>query len=784
MRLKLYFVLMAISLQCFCSMETIFAQMLERKPDYKLDTMKKQWSIRESFEKYYLDNGTYPTEVQGLDALRLKPTIAPIPVNYHYSYSDLYVIPRDAWGNSMRLNVYICDNTTLPTTCPNKAILDANSVNMYNLYTEQKMVLMSAGQDGIFGTADDMESANSSTIPAIKIYKNNKKRLTQLMQMSQAYLKTNPSSSLLGDLLAVSSNPPAYASGGCNVSAARQSASSTYAKAIAGDYFSKDTYNRPFLFHAKTGMFYALGPDNADNTCDKNAVNDGFDIPYSTSNTINSGFILPATTNLTASTASSTSINVSWNAVSGASSYTIYQSTDGTIFVQSTTTAGTNAAITGLTCGTKYYFQNRPTNTFSNSASSQSSIANAITSIDAPTSLMATASGTTVNLSWSNSCSTVSNYTIQRSLDQSNWTTMSSTLTATSYSDTGLGSGTYYYRVLASNALISSAYSSVASAGVIALSAPVLSGFLQNSNTQIQLTWTVGMGASSYLIQRKQSGVTDWGDYVAQGGTSYLDSPLTGTWCYRVMSVDSFDKKSSSSNELCYTTMTPEGPILALYLNLGAITLNWSNVNSAVSYRLLRSVSSGSYSQFYNSNNTSYNDTSTGQKQCYIVYALFFNDISSSPSNQVCSYYINLKVTLSSALVYDLSWTTEIQSSYFNVYMDDAFVIKANQLSYEGTQFVQGEHCFQIFQFDDSGKIQIALSNRICQYMEGLGIPILPTCWEGPGGWCNMTHCWSKSGCTIDGDNCQPTGCWNETGWHWCTEIINGVCTITTKSKL
>ena len=48
---------------------------------------------------YKLQNGSYPTTAQGLDALAKKPTIAPAPKNYpDKAYMDY--IPKDPWGNN------------------------------------------------------------------------------------------------------------------------------------------------------------------------------------------------------------------------------------------------------------------------------------------------------------------------------------------------------------------------------------------------------------------------------------------------------------------------------------------------------------------------------------------------------------------------------------------------------------------------------------------------------------------------------------------------------------
>ncbi|MBB3048069.1 general secretion pathway protein G [Litorivivens lipolytica] len=54
--------------------------------------------LEQALDMYKLDNHTYPTTDQGLDALVNKPTSSPEPRNYR---SDGYIkrLPQDPWGN-------------------------------------------------------------------------------------------------------------------------------------------------------------------------------------------------------------------------------------------------------------------------------------------------------------------------------------------------------------------------------------------------------------------------------------------------------------------------------------------------------------------------------------------------------------------------------------------------------------------------------------------------------------------------------------------------------------
>jgi general secretion pathway protein G len=54
-------------------------------------------AIMQSLKLYRLDNGRYPTNEQGLQALVAKPTSGPAPTNWR-SYLDK--LPKDPWGNT------------------------------------------------------------------------------------------------------------------------------------------------------------------------------------------------------------------------------------------------------------------------------------------------------------------------------------------------------------------------------------------------------------------------------------------------------------------------------------------------------------------------------------------------------------------------------------------------------------------------------------------------------------------------------------------------------------
>ena len=177
-----------------------------------------------------------------------------------------------------------------------------------------------------------------------------------------------------------------------------------------------------------------------------------------------------APTGLTATAASSSEIDLSWAASSGATSYKVERSPDQATWTEiATGVTSTTFQNTGLAASTTYYYRVRATNSagdspYSNTASATTA-APSVQPPAAPTNLAATTvSFNKIDLSWAGAPGATS-YKIERSTNGGAFVQIATGVAGTAYRDSGLSPNTTYtYRVRATNAGGDSAYSNTASA--------------------------------------------------------------------------------------------------------------------------------------------------------------------------------------------------------------------------------------------------------------------------------------------------------------------------------
>jgi chitodextrinase len=267
-------------------------------------------------------------------------------------------------------------------------------------------------------------------------------------------------------------------------------------------------------------------------------------------------------TSLTATTTSSTQINLSWTASTdnvGVTGYRLERCQG--------VSCSTFAQIATLTT-TTYSYRVRATDAAGN-LSGYSTTASATTQAvpdtqapTAPSSLSAAAaSATQINLSWTASTDNVSvtGYRIERCQGAI------ATPTTTSYSDTGLTAATSYsYRVRATDAAGNlSTHSSTASATTSTPpTTPTGLSTVATSKSEIDLTWSPasgGTGVNGYRLERCQGvGCSSFAQIAAPATTINYDMGLTAatSYSYRVRAIDTGGNLSGYSSVLTVITLT------------------------------------------------------------------------------------------------------------------------------------------------------------------------------------------------------------------------------------
>ena len=234
-----------------------------------------------------------------------------------------------------------------------------------------------------------------------------------------------------------------------------------------------------------------------------------------------------------------------------------------------------------------------------------------------PTNLAAIGSLSSVALAWSGSSDDVGvvRYNVHRSTTQGFTPSAANRVgqpTATSFGDSPLGAGTYYYRVTAEDAAgnisVASAEASAIVTGDTTAPTPPSSLVAAGSISSVALTW----GASSdnvavvrYNVHRSTTnGFTpSAANRIAQPATaSYNDTGLAaGTYYYRVTAEDAAGNLSTASDQATATvtgdTTAPTAPAnLTATPGSGTATLGWSASTDNVGvarYNVHRSTTNG-----------------------------------------------------------------------------------------------------------------------------------------------------------------------------------------------
>ena len=225
---------------------------------------------------------------------------------------------------------------------------------------------------------------------------------------------------------------------------------------------------------------------------------------------------------------------LTWNAVSGATSYKVYRATsqNGTYSLLGTVTA-TSYTNTGAKAGTTYYYKVKAVN-----SAGESAYSNVVSGRATVTTLTMGHSSTSgkPQLTWK-AVSGAASYKVYRATTKNGAYSVINTTKALTYTNVGAALGTtYYYKVEALNAAGKSLGFSAVVDGKVA---PVLAVGYSSVSGKPQLTWKAVPGATEYQVYRSTQQNSGYTKINTTTSTSYVNTGAKAgtTYYYRIVAV-------------------------------------------------------------------------------------------------------------------------------------------------------------------------------------------------------------------------------------------------------
>ena len=329
--------------------------------------------------------------------------------------------------------------------------------------------------------------------------------------------------------------------------------------------------------------------------------------------------------------------------------------------------------------------------------SSVSSLSNKLTTYTvpaAPTGVSAIANTTGTAVTWTASTVTttdtpVVNYGIDRSSDNSTWTTITTAVSssATTYTDTvGTSNSVYYYRVYAINGIGTSSYSSSTLPYYANSATPTAAATASTANS-ITVSWsapTSNPSISNYLLEKSSSvDNATWGSWTTATTTpsvTYTDTVVSVSTYYRYrLTVNNAQVSSpsviSTSTQAYYITSPMTTPGVSATnttsANVTVGTVTYISNPAISSWKVERSTNATTWSTLSTSTTLPYTDTTTSQNTTYYYRITGTNGqltSTSAASASILTYTVPSAPTSLTATspVYNtvnLSWTAASTST-------------------------------------------------------------------------------------------------------------------------
>jgi fibronectin type 3 domain-containing protein len=315
-----------------------------------------------------------------------------------------------------------------------------------------------------------------------------------------------------------------------------------------------------------------------------------------------------ASTDLLKVTPTATSLDLTWNAVSGANSYKVWRGTkmggpytniassvSALIYSNTKTIPSASPAVSGV----GYYYVIQPGFADGTVGQYSAEVSAMLTDSNVPSGLTVTWTTTgSINLAWSNVVGTSTTYSVYRSSAAGGtYTSIKNGSRDNFYSDSTVNSNTtYYYKVSATVSGFNSSQSNyIAASAVMAPNSPGVSP----GNSQVAVTWIGVIGASSYNILRSNDNINFSTIQTGATGGSYTDSSVTNgsIYFYKIQVIyvlgNFLNSPASMGVTPGVTPLVPQGISVTGNPDSMSVNLSWGSVSGASNYNVYLSTTSG-----------------------------------------------------------------------------------------------------------------------------------------------------------------------------------------------
>lgn len=311
-------------------------------------------------------------------------------------------------------------------------------------------------------------------------------------------------------------------------------------------------------------------------------------------------------------------VKLEWDAVRGASNYSIYRSTNKAYGFVTIATSSTNTYTdSNITNGTSYYYYVCPSNGYYINGTYSDTIC-VDTNLNAPKNLKSKAPNYhSISLTW-NTSPGATTYTIYRSENSSKHYKQIGTSSTPAYTDTKVATGKrFYYRVTACTNYSESTQSTFTSC-IAKVSIPKKLRASRNSYNSVKLKWKPVSEADKYEIYQS-SDAFHFKKIATTTSTNYIARKLKTKKMYYFKikaSKDGIRSRYSNCTTAIPRLLSPKKP--KIKASKGKITLSWRKVSDAKTYYVYRSTKKrGGYKLIKKTKSTRYYDRKLSSKRTY-----------------------------------------------------------------------------------------------------------------------------------------------------------------------